>query len=157
MAPRAGSPRPAVSRPPKRPDQTERLIRAIDVIADRLGPEGRPDAPDISTRELQALRILGWAQQLRMSDLATAMKVPLSTATRIVDRLTRKGVVERDGGTDRRTVHVRFSAHGHKLGRCLMDWRRGTAEALLKRLPVRERRALLVALEQMTVSDQQQE
>lgn len=136
-----------------RPTQIVRFIRAIDVIADHLGPEGRPDAPDVSTRELQALRIIGWAQSLRMSDLATAMRVPLSTASRIVDRLARKKLVERDGGNDRRTVHVRFSRHGIKVGTVVMEWRCSTAGAMLQRLPRRERAALLAALERLTAAD----
>ena len=131
-------------------DQTVGFIRAIDVIADQLGPEGRPDAPDVSTRELQALRIIGWSQQLRMSDLATAMRVPLSTASRVVDRLTRKGLLERDGDKDRRIVHVRFSPHGLKVGRFLMEWRIATAQAMLEQLPRHDRQALLVALEELT-------
>ena len=113
-------------------------------------PRRRPDAPEVSSRELQALRVLGWAQQRRrMSDLAASMRVPLSTASRVIDRLARKGLVERDGGDDRRTVHVRFSRHGLKLGRFLMEWRIETAAAMLDKLPRLDRRELLAALERI--------
>ena len=81
-----------------------------------------------------------------MSDLATAMRVPVSTASRIVDRLVRKGLLERGGGQDRRTIHVRFSRCGLKIGRVLFDWRRTTAQSMLRELTAPQRRALFTAL-----------
>ena len=125
-------PRRTPSASTQQPDQVVRFMRAIDRLTDTLAPEGRPDAPEVSSRELQALRAIGWAERderrLRMSDLAATMRVPLSTASRVVDRLVRKKLVSRDGGTDGRTVHVRFSPHGMKVGRCLMQWRITTAQ-----------------------------
>ena len=128
----------------------DRFIRALDILTDSLAPERRADAPEISTREIQALRALGWAQELRMSDLAAWMRVPLSTASRIVDRLTRKKLVERVWGSDRRTVLVRFSAYGLKVGVFLMAWRRDTARALLRKLTRDETDILLGMLDRVT-------
>ena len=147
-------PRRTPSASTQQPDQVVRFMRAIDRLTDTLAPEGRPDAPEVSSRELQALRAIGWAERderrLRMSDLAATMRVPLSTASRVVDRLVRKKLVSRDGGTDGRTVHVRFSPHGMKVGRCLMQWRITTAQDRLRTLSAPERRALLAALEHLT-------
>jgi DNA-binding MarR family transcriptional regulator len=127
----------------------DRFILAIDILADRLAPEGRADAPEISSREIQALRALGWAKEMRMSDLAASMRVPLSTASRVVDRLTRKRLVERAGGSDRRTVQVRFSRYGLKVGAYLMAWRRETVSTMLQTLSPGERTELLSVLDRL--------
>lgn len=51
-----------------------------------------------------------------MGELSSALSVPLSTATRIVDTLVERGYVERFSDTeDRRVVHVKFTARGNHL------------------------------------------
>lgn len=59
---------------------------------------------------------LGNASSLTMGELSSALSVPLSTATRIVDTLVERGYVERfSDPEDRRVVRVRFTASGNKL------------------------------------------
>lgn len=59
---------------------------------------------------------LGNASSLTMGELSSALSVPLSTATRVVDTLVERGYVERFSDTeDRRVVHVKFTARGNQL------------------------------------------
>ncbi len=53
---------------------------------------------------------------LTMSELSTELNVPLSTATRIVDGLVQRDMVERiQDSKDRRVVRVKMSKNGRKL------------------------------------------
>jgi DNA-binding MarR family transcriptional regulator len=53
---------------------------------------------------------------LTMSELSTELNVPLSTATRIVDELVKRDMVERvPDSRDRRVVRVKMSENGRKL------------------------------------------
>jgi DNA-binding MarR family transcriptional regulator len=131
-------------------DDAERLIAGIDALVELLTPPRRPQdrgSPQCSAPELRALQTLGRTGRLTMSELAGGVNVPLSTASRIVDRLVDKELVERTHvAGDRRVVHVRFSRRGRLINRYVEDWRRAAAAAALDALPARERRQLLEAL-----------
>ena len=78
--------------------QVGQFIDLMDIVADRLRPVRRPqdlDQPECSQQELKALAALGQRQTLTMSELAATLKVPLSTATRMIDKLVVKNLVER--------------------------------------------------------------
>ena len=140
-----------VARTPDR--QASQLITHLDALAERLRPRRRlvdRGAPDCSPQELFALTVLGRSSRLTMTDLAAAMQVPLSTASRIVDRLVAKGLVARTPlARDRRVIHVAFSRRGERINQFVAESRQTAAEALLKALPVRERAALLKRLARM--------
>lgn len=123
------------------------FLACVDALAERLTPARRArdaDAPECSPRELRALRALGRGGPVTMTALAKLLEVPLSTATRIVERLSAKGLVERKQSTrDRRIVEVRFGRRGQQINRYVERSRRAEAQALLSRLPERERARLL--------------
>jgi DNA-binding MarR family transcriptional regulator len=143
---------PAVSRGFDR--QADALIAHLDVLAERLRVPKRArdaSAPECSGQELFALNVLGRQGDLTMSDLAAALRVPLSTSTRIVDRLVDKGLVARKQVTaDRRIVHVAFSARGRRINAFVAASRRSTAAAMLQALPPRQRAALLAGLAKLS-------
>jgi len=131
-----------VARTPDR--QASQLITHLDALAERLRPRRRlvdRGAPDCSPQELFALTVLGRSSRLTMTDLAAAMQVPLSTASRIVARTPL--------ARDRRVIHVAFSRRGERINQFVAESRQTAAEALLKALPVRERAALLKRLARM--------
>jgi len=97
-----------------------------------------------------ALTVLGHRGRLTMTDLAAAIQAPLSTASRIVDRLVKKGLVARTTlARDRRVIHVTFSRRGERINQFVVEWRQTEAEAVLKALPPRQRAALLKQLTQI--------
>jgi DNA-binding MarR family transcriptional regulator len=59
---------------------------------------------------------LNAASSLTMGELSSALFVPLSTATRVVNTLVERGYVQRfPDPEDRRVVHVRFTPKGRRL------------------------------------------
>jgi DNA-binding MarR family transcriptional regulator len=83
---------------------THGVLRALDDELRDLG---------LSPSEINALACLDPPDGLRIGDLASATAQRASTVTGIVDRLERRGLVERVlVAADRRTVHVRLTPRG---------------------------------------------
>ena len=122
----------------------------LDTLADRLRAKRRPQdagAPECSPRELRTLAALGQRGRVTMSTLAQTLDVPLSTATRTVEGLVRKDLVERaQSSDDGRVVEVGFSRRGKTINDYVAGQRRTAAQALLEGLPENERKNLLEAL-----------
>ena len=136
--------------------QTQEFLGNIDAIAQFLAPRRRPqDAgeAECSLSELRALEALGRQQPITMSDLAGALKVPLSTATRTTDRLVAKGLVERQRvSEDRRVVQVGFSKKGREINEFVMQTRLAAGRRLLEALAPSERSDLLRRIDAMLKS-----
>lgn len=70
----------------------------------------------LSRFELLALQLSEKFQIITMSNLAQGMAVPMSTATGIVDRLVKRGLLKRDRSEeDRRVVTVSLTDNGKAL------------------------------------------
>lgn len=82
-----------------------------------------------------------------VADLAAALGVEPSTATRMCDRLVRKGlVVRRRASTDRRIVRISLASSGRELVAEVTQKRRSELATILERLPLVDRQAVLSAL-----------
>jgi DNA-binding MarR family transcriptional regulator len=126
------------------------FLEHLDAIAERLRPKRRQQdagARECSARELRALALLGKHGRATMTVLAQTLDVPLSTATRIVEALVRKDLVERARSkTDRRIVEVRFGRRGKRIDEYVKRSRRAAAAALLETLSTSECAALIAGL-----------
>lgn len=81
-----------------------KIIMAEEVI---------PIDASVSRLELLALLLVQRQQNITMSDLATGMVVPMSTATGIIDRLVKKGLLARGShAEDRRVVTIALADDG---------------------------------------------
>jgi DNA-binding MarR family transcriptional regulator len=81
---------------------------------------------------------------LTMSELSSELKVPMSTATRIVDGLVRGEMVERvNDPSDRRVVRVDMSKNGRELYEQGMDFNKQRVNRLLKVFSSEEQMQLL--------------
>lgn len=79
----------------------------------RLGAMRRWHRGDISLIHLNVLNALEVDGALSMSAVADALDVSIASATGIVDRMEKRGLVERRHSTDdRRVVEVHPTAHG---------------------------------------------
>jgi DNA-binding MarR family transcriptional regulator len=90
------------------------LLRAHSALVHDLDLELR-EACDLSLHEYEVLLLLSEApgQRLRMSDVASAVLLSQSGLTRLVDRLTRAGSVERTRcQEDRRGLHAELTEAG---------------------------------------------
>jgi DNA-binding MarR family transcriptional regulator len=127
--------------------QVRQFIDLMDMVADRLRPVRRPqdrDQPECSQLEMRALAALGQRNTVTMSELAAILKVPLSTATRMIDKLVVKNLVERKHVKhDRRVVQVAFSRKGKRIHQFVIESRFAAGRGMLAALHPRERGVFL--------------
>lgn len=118
--------------------------RALVAIAARsLGAAGE----DVTLPQYRALVVLGSRGPQRVIDLAGFLDVTASTATRMCDRLARKGLIRRQRlASDRRTVRVSISAAGGELVATVSQRRRRDVEAIVTRMSTEERDRLVTTL-----------
>lgn len=117
-----------------------------------MEPASHP-LPDIelSPREIKVLLLLGDKEEMIMTDLAACLSAPLSTVTRIIDRLEGKELVERSrSAEDRRIVIVRESAKGKLLREGFRGSQLEQATRMLRPLSKGEREILVELLEKLT-------
>lgn len=101
---------------------------------------------DVSIPQYRALVVLGGRGPLRPVDLAEALGIDPSTATRLCDRLVRKRLItRRRQGADRREVRLTLAARGAQLLEEVTGRRQAEIERILTAVPAAERRALVRA------------
>lgn len=118
--------------------------RALVAIAARsLGAAGE----EVTLPQYRALVVLASRGPQRVVDLAGFLDVNASTATRMCDRLSRKGLIRRQRLTsDRRAVRVSISPPGRDLVGAVTRRRRGEVEAIVRRIPAEGQEQLVAAL-----------
>jgi DNA-binding MarR family transcriptional regulator len=115
------------------------LIRHILKLSEEIYNMLIPSLPrewlesDVTVAQLRVLLVLHTDGPSRMSSIASAIEVALSTATGIVDHLVRKGLVLRDADPqDRRLVICKLSPEGQELANRLWTWGQSQIEKLLE-------------------------
>ena len=99
---------------------------------------------ELSQREVNVLILLGERGKMIMTDLASAMRVPVSTLTRIVDRLENKKLLSRSRSeADRRIVVVRQKRKGKLLHASYQRHQRHLVQRMLGPLSAGEREVFL--------------
>lgn len=102
---------------------------------------------DVTLPQYRALVTLGQRGPQRPLDLAGALAVNPSTATRMCDRLVAKGLIERErSADDRREVRVALGRAGKELVSEVTRRRRADLGRLLAAVPAHERGAVVAAL-----------
>jgi len=131
--------------------QANRLVDAIETIISRSMRPRKEEVDamlDISPPEMRSLMWLGRHGMAVMTDFAQGIGVPLSTATRIVNRLVKKGMVVRyRSDHDRRIVEIDLSPIAHEHRDRFMAKRLANSQQLLSALTAQEREALLTLME----------
>src|SRR5579859_8078619 len=97
-------------------------------------------------------RLLGILRDRRptMNELARFLDLDKSSITGLVDRAERRGLVERiPSTTDRRTVRVALTDHGHSLVSAAAARFEADVTALLGQLPAQDRNALTGLISQL--------
>lgn len=103
---------------------------------------------DVTLPQYRTLVVLAYGGSTRLADLASHLAVSPSTATRMCDRLVRKGLVTRARDEiDRREVKLDLTDEGRGLVHQVMDRRREDVQALLSAIPDGSRRALVSSLQ----------
>jgi DNA-binding MarR family transcriptional regulator len=118
--------------------------RALVAIAARsLGAAGE----EVTLPQYRALVVLASRGPQRVVDLAGFLDVTASTATRMCDRLARKGLIRRQRlSNDRRSVRVSISAAGRELVAAVTRRRRREVQAIVDRMSAQQREQLVTTL-----------
>ena len=135
----------------------ERQARELDACFDafrRVMMRSSAPAPsdiELSAQDWRALPTLAYRGRMTMTDLAEALGVPLSTATRLVERLIHKGLVSRSRiEDDRRVVRVELSGDGQKLLQVFMAKRLEMSRSMLSPLTQGEREIFIELMRKIT-------
>jgi DNA-binding MarR family transcriptional regulator len=104
-------------------------------------------AEDVTLAQYRMLVELASRGPQRLADLASAMGVDRSTATRMCERLVRKHLVHRRRvSSDRRAVRVSLTPAGRELVGEVTRRRRVEIARIVRRMPSEDRRLALSAL-----------
>jgi DNA-binding MarR family transcriptional regulator len=105
---------------------------------------------DLELGQVDALDLLVQRGQCRMSELADALRVDASTATRAVNRLVKGGLAERVADeADARAVRVQLTPRGVELQAEVADRRKRFFDRTLEGFTDDERRRLADLLERL--------
>lgn len=129
------------------------LERAVDafLVASRalVGVAARSlaEVDEVTLPQFRALVILAAHPDTTVSDLAAALDIHPTSATRLTDRLVRKRLARRrESSDDRRVVHVRLSAAGTRLVDSVTARRRRELSTIVARMPPAHRAAAIESL-----------
>ena len=108
------------------------------------------DEPELTLHEARALGVLSRIGATKLSQFACALGLHVSTASRTIDRLVKKGLVTRTSADgDRRCVVIALSERAEARERCLLKHRAARARDMLDHLDEADRSRLLATLEQL--------
>jgi DNA-binding MarR family transcriptional regulator len=122
---------------------TDDFLAGFDALAQAVrrarGPNGRGADGGLTLSQYALLEGLHGRRAARVQDLAAGAGVSASTATRILDALERRGIVERArSDVDRRAVSVSLTRLGSELLHAEEEWLRGRQRAFYASLPSAE-------------------
>jgi DNA-binding MarR family transcriptional regulator len=111
------------------------------------------DEDAIEPGQMDALDLLVQRHAWRMSDLAEALRVDPSSATRAVQRLVRAGLADRKPDTgDGRVVMVSITALGRQRHAAVLTRRRAALARMLGEFAADERRQLAELLDRFVIA-----
>lgn len=94
------------------------------------------DIGDVTLPQFRALVVVSARSVTTVSDLAAALDIHPTTATRLVDRLVGKRLVRRTAlAEDRRVTLLHLTASGHRLVRRVTDERARHLADILRNMP----------------------
>lgn len=105
----------------------------------------------LSVAQCYSLEAVGTQGQMTLNELADSLYITASTASRTVDELVRKGLVERrQDAADRRAVCLTLTPQGHALFNALRQHLVQQQMAILQQIDPKSRGDVLTALQQLS-------
>lgn len=125
---------------------TDALLEASKALVG-IALRTMPTDPDVTVTQFRALVLLDGEPGMRAADLAQALGVSPSTATRLCDRLVRNRLVVREASTeDRREVRLLLTASGATAVREGLNSRRRALGRLVAQIPDEDRASFVRSL-----------
>jgi DNA-binding MarR family transcriptional regulator len=107
---------------------------------------------DLSITEIHTIEAVGLYGSKTMSEIAAALEITMGTLTTAVDKLIRKGYVERSrSDTDRRIVNINLTKRGKLAYRIHEKFHLDMVEAIMMDFKPEEEEILLSALNRLNV------
>lgn len=129
---------------PGHPAVVEAVLGASRVLVAVAARSLADVAEEVTLQQYRALVVLASKGPQRVLSLAEALSVTPSTATRMCDRLVRKGLVRRrTSRTDRREVRLTLTATGQSLVDEVTSRRRAEISQILSKIPLNEQEAIV--------------
>ena len=129
--------------------ELERNIRQASVIIRKRGRDILADF-DITPPQFNALLVLSEASGLTMGELCDRLYLACSTATDLIDRMERNGLIERERDVnDRRVIRLKVTDKGFAVVDQVMAARCRYLACILKHVEDQEREQLSVSLKRL--------
>lgn len=123
----------------------DRLMRAFKVAEGRAN-EGRAEAT-LVTADVQSLMFVGARPDSMASELAAFLGVAPTTASSVIDRLVRRGLLVRERTNEnRRVVRLRLTDEGEAARSRIVAEQLANCREMLAALPAAERKTLVALL-----------
>lgn len=124
--------------------------RALVAVAARSLSEV---AEEVTLAQYRTLVVLASRGPQRLAELAAAVAVTPATATRMCDRLVRKGLVRRrTEKDDRRQVQVALTDRGRKLVDAVTAKRRREIATIVRRIPAHDQQVVVQVLQRFSAT-----
>lgn len=129
--------------------EIEELLRSVNTILRKRGRDILGSF-EITTPQFDALLVLRDNGELTMGELCAKMFLACSTATDLIDRMERNGLIERvRDTTDRRVIRLRVLAKGNRVIDEVLDARRSYLESIFADLSYEEKERIIQVLDQI--------
>jgi len=130
----------------KRVEEIEALLRKVSAVIRKRGREIL-SSYGITPPQLNALVILIEEDGITMGELCERMYLACSTATDLIDRMERNGLIERERDqSDRRVIRLRVKDPGRAVIEEVMKARKRYLGRVLEQVPEEEHEMLIKAL-----------
>jgi DNA-binding MarR family transcriptional regulator len=122
-------------------------LQAVQAEAERADARNESLREKLSKQEIRVLDTVGRERCCIMSRVAAAIRLSLSSATGLVDRLCEKKLLRRDRSSeDRRVVEVELTEEGRALREAALEGRVGLVRDGLQALSAEEQTTLVALL-----------
>jgi DNA-binding MarR family transcriptional regulator len=129
--------------------EIEDLLRNVSTMLKKRGRDILSQF-EITPPQFEALLVLREYGELTMGELCAKMFLACSTATDLIDRMERNGLIERARDTaDRRVIRLKVLPKGAKVIDDVLDARRNYLATILSEIDVADKDRLILALEQL--------
>lgn len=129
--------------------EIEDLLRNVSTMLKKRGRDIISQF-EITPPQLDALLVLREYGELTMGELCQKMFLACSTATDLIDRMERNGLIERVRDTaDRRVIRLKVLLKGTKVIDDVLDARRNYLGTILSEIDTSDKDRLIHALEQL--------
>lgn len=107
----------------------------------------------VTVAQWVVLRTLYDSENLNLNTAAEAIGVDKSTLSRMIERLVEKGLVQRQSGPDRRSIHLQLSSAGKRLVPRLAKLADSNDSAYFKSLSPAKRREFLCTIKSLLAAN----